>query len=512
MGEVAGTPGEGQSTGEPMGVADVSIDERQLIKALHWYDGFVVCLGNPGFLLGSLGFSIGSIGGLGSVMIWGLSMAIAVLQNKVWTEPATMFPDRSGGLPIYAFEGWKRYFTPFGAMAAVGYWFAWSTVLAIFGLVVGSLIQAQWFVHQTWTVAGGGITFFSLPKVIAVGLILIVWAFNTLGVRPAVWVGYVLGSLLMIPLFLFCILPYFTGHWHGSFLTFGLFAGGVGSFQSWKLFLAWMYIAGWSAYGVEAAATFAPEYRDTQRDTALALRRSAIFSLMVYLLLPLGLSGVLSQSAISANPVAFYAPALDKIIGIGADFVLPLIIVSLVQSMNAATMDGSRALYGISRSGLTIRWLGRLNRFHVPGRAMTVDMVVNIGLVVLLNSTLQILATGNLGYILTMVLTATAVLLLRRDRPDWPRPIRLSKSWLWVAGALAALNAVFIGFGSWSFGVTGYGTYKQVLIGVGVEALAILLFVYRRVVQDKQRFELRDLTVSEPDLSLFADSVPTARG
>ena len=161
---------------------------------------------------------------------------------------------------------------------------------------------------------------------------------------------------------------------------------------------------------------------------------------------------------------------------------------------------------------MTIRWLGKLNRFHVPGRAMTVDMVVNIALVVLLNSTLQILATGNLGYILTMVLTATAVLLLRKDRPDWPRPIRLGKGWLWVAGALAVLNAVFIAFGSWSFGVTGYGSYKQVLIGVGVEVAALLLFVYRRVVQDKQRFQLRDLTVSEPNLSLFADYMPAARG
>jgi amino acid transporter len=502
---------EGNATGEPA-VATVGVDERQLVKALHWYDGFVVCLGNPGFLIGSLGFTIGSIGGFGALMIWGLSMGIAVLQNKIWTEPATMFPERSGGLPIYAFEGWKRYFTPFGAMAAVGYWFAWSTVLAIFGLIVGSLIQTQWFVHQTWSVAGGGITFFSLPKVIAIGLILVVWLFNTLGVRPAVWVGYVLGSLLMIPLFLFCILPYFTGHWHGSFMTFGLFTGGLGSFQSWKLFFAWMYIAGWSSYGVEAAATFAPEYRDTRRDTTLALRRSAIFSLLVYLLLPIGLSGVLTQSAINANPVAFYAPALDKIIGVGADFVLPLIIVSLVQSMNAATMDGSRALYGISRSGMTIRWLGQLNRFNVPGRAMSVDMVVNIGLVVLLNSTLQILAAGNLGYILTMVLTATAVLLLRKDRPNWPRPIRIGRGWLWVAGALAAINAVFIGFGSWSFGVTGYGNYKQVLVGVGVQILAVLLFVYRRVVQDKKPFEFRDLTESEPHSSLLAEPATSARG
>lgn len=503
-GEVADiTTDEAMASGPAM----VGIEERQLIKGMYWYDGFVVALANPGFLIGSLGFTIGSIGGLGAVMIWGVSMVIAVLQNKIWTEPATMFPDRSGGLPVYAYEGWRRYFTPFGAMAAVGYWFAWSTVLAIFGLIIGSLIQTQWFSHATWSVAAGGITFFTLPKVIALGLIVLVWVFNSLGVRPAVWVGYVTGTLLMIPLVLFMFVPYLTGSFHAHYLTFQVFSAGAGSFQSWKLLLAWMYIAGWSAYGVEACATFAPEYHDTQRDTVLALRRAAMFSLVVYALLPLGLSGVLTQSAINANPVAFYAPALTKIIGLGANFVIPLIIAALFLSMNSATMDGSRALYGISKSGMTIKWLSKLNRFHVPGRAMTVDLVVNVILVLLLSSTLQILATGNLGYILTFVLTTTAVLLLRKDRPNWPRPIKLGRGWLWVAGVLAGVNALFIGVGSWSFGITGYGSYKQVLIGVGIEVAAILLFFYRKVVQDKAPLKIRDLTDVQPDLSLFSESV-----
>jgi hypothetical protein len=60
--------------------------------------------------------------------------------------------------------------------------------------------------------------------------------------------------------------------------------------------------------------------------------------------------------------------------------------------------------------------------------------------------------------------------------------------------------------------VTGYGNYKQVLVGVGVQILAVLLFVYRRVVQDKKPFEFRDLTESEPHPSLLAESAPAARG
>jgi hypothetical protein len=60
-------------------VAQAVVEERQLLKALRWYDGFVVALANPGFLIGSLGYSIGALGGWGAVTLWSISMAIGLL-------------------------------------------------------------------------------------------------------------------------------------------------------------------------------------------------------------------------------------------------------------------------------------------------------------------------------------------------------------------------------------------------------------------------------------------------
>ena len=37
-------------------VATAVVQEQQLLKTLRWYDGFVIALANPGFLLGSLGY------------------------------------------------------------------------------------------------------------------------------------------------------------------------------------------------------------------------------------------------------------------------------------------------------------------------------------------------------------------------------------------------------------------------------------------------------------------------
>ena len=68
-----------------------------------------------------------------------------------------------------------------------------------------------------------------------------------------------------------------------------------------------------------------------------------------------------------------YAGAMDKIVGSTrlSDFFLVCLCISFIISMNTATADGGRALLGISRDGMTIKWLGKLNRFNVPGNGMT---------------------------------------------------------------------------------------------------------------------------------------------
>jgi len=171
---------------------------------------------------------------------------------------------------------------------------------------------------------------------------------------------------------------------------------------------------------------------------------------------------------------------------------------SLVLSMNTATADGSRALYGIARDDMTIKQLYQLNRYRVPSRAMTVDLVVNLLLVFFVGNTLAILVAGNLGYILAHFFALTGFVLLRRDRPQWPRPIRAHNAWIAIAIVLAVANLVFIIFGITNPDITGYGSYGDLLIGVGVLLISVLLYVFRRVVQDKQAIVLREETPTMP--------------
>ncbi|UMB68349.1 APC family permease [Mycobacterium paraterrae] len=472
------------------GVAVAEADERQLLKTMNWYDGFVMTLSNPGFIIANLGYTTGQVGAAGALTVWLGSMVIAVLQNKIYTEPATMFPEHAGGIPMYAFEGWRSRFSPAGPMSAIGYWAGWSSVLAIFGLTTGGLVQAQWFPSQTWSVAH--IVHLDLARVIAIALIIALWIVNSMGVKPMKIMGYLTGSLLFVPLFLLMVVPFFLSDFSLSHLSWG-FAGAAGS--TWgavQLALVWLYLNAWSAYGIEVCATFAPEYHDTEQDTSKALIRSAMFCLAVYAILPVALGGVVSQQAMAQAPLGFYADLLHREIGAGwSDIVIVCMIGSFLLGMNAASAGGARTLYGMSRSGMTIKWFDHLNKHNVPNRGMYVDVTLNILAVLFLPTTVAVLAASNMGYVVCHVFALSAVLLLRKDRPELHRPLRLSTPWLWVAGLLAAFNAVLIVVGSTSFAMTGYGGIRELLVGVGLLATGCALYAYRRVVQDKQRFTFR---------------------
>ena len=54
----------------------------------------------------------------------------------LYSELAVMFPNKSGGFPLYANEGWRKYTTIVGPIATFGYWIGWSVVLAFLGLVL----------------------------------------------------------------------------------------------------------------------------------------------------------------------------------------------------------------------------------------------------------------------------------------------------------------------------------------------------------------------------------------
>ncbi len=482
-------------------MATAAVDHNQMLKSMSWWDGFVVALANPGFLIAALGGSIGALGTTGAVVLWTISVFFGALQNNIYAELSTMFPNKSGGLAVYAHEAFRKYTNFIGPIVAFGYWMGWSVVLSINGLIVGTLVVTQFFPSATWTSgqqAADSIGFgLSWPAIIGIAAIFIVWLFNIFGVRPAVWFGYITGGLLLIPAFVLMFMPYITGDWSSSNMQWQVGANG-----GLALAITWLYFMCWSAYGFEAVASFAPEYHNTEVDTPLALRASAMFSIIIYVLLPLGLGGTLGTATVAEDPtfIAFYVTAFDVLVGNAlANVMIVCLIGGLVLSMNTATMDGARALFGIAREGMTLKQFGTLSKRKVPSVAMTVDMVINILLILFFHGVIAILAVSNIGYVLATVCALFGFVLLRKDRPNWPRPIKLAKPWVALAFVLACVNLVLLVGGGFLFADEyGYG-FDKTLIGLAVLVVAFLLYIFRHVVQDKTGVRFRDPAQPMPE-------------
>ncbi|WP_455360635.1 APC family permease [Streptomyces sp. SYSU K21746] len=450
-----------------------------MAKKMRWYDGFAMSLTMPAALVASLGGSIGGLGAWGAVALWAVSMVLATAANWIYTELAAMFPDSSGGIAHYATEGWKQRAPVVGPLASMGYWFPWTTSLAVYAGIVGSLVQAQWFPGQNWSVRLGPAEL-SFPLAVGLVVILLLFAAAMTGLHAAMWVVYLTGGMLLVPLAVFIAGPFLSGDWNVANLHWNLH-GAAGLREA----LVWLYILAWTSLGVEVCATFAPEYKDTVKDTSRALRAGVLFSLGVFVLMPLALAGYVGEQKIADDPTTFYVQAFQSLIGGGADLMIVFLIGSLLLIMITGLADGSRVLYTMGVEGTTVRQAGVLNRRGVPARALVVALVINVLVLTVLKTPLAIIVTGNLGYILTHALALSAFALLRRDRPGAVRPIRLPGFFVPLAWLLAAVLVVILVVGATGFSISGYGGYKELAVALTVLTTGVLLWLYRTKVQDR---------------------------
>ncbi len=310
------------------------------------------------------------------------------------------------------------------------------------------------------------------------------WGLNVLGMRPAMWLMYATGALVLVPIVVFAAAPLLSDTWSMSNLHWDIAASGE---AGWRTAIAWMFVLAWSVYGIEAVASFVPEFRDTIRDSRIALRLAGFFVIAVYILVPFGVGGLVDQADVAENPVSFYLTVFESLLP-GGDIVMAIcLIAGLVLLMVMTTADGGRVLHGSAREGLTIKQLGELNRFKVPGRAMSLDLLVNVILILFVGEALAVIVAGIVGYLICHILSLTGFLNLRRDEPDAHRPIKLGKQWVYIAGVLVVVDTIMVVVGALSASITGYGSTKELIVGVFVLSLSIVLYAYRRVVQDGQR-------------------------
>ncbi len=473
-------------------------DQHHPPKTLRWHHGFMLALPIATGLFISIGYTVGAIGAWPAIAIGAGLAVVALLQNHLFAEMAAMFPEKSGGIPLYATEAWKRYFAPLGPLAAFGYWCGWALVLSLVGLTIGALVQAQWFPESTWVLFSTGPVDIGLAHVIGALTVVACTLLNVVGIHVAVRFNQVIGAVFIVVLAFLAIGPFFTGGWDSAQLTSHVDGG-------WKTAVVWLYVSAWAIYGTELCAAFAPEYRDTVRDTSKALRSIALFMVFAYGLVPLATTGQLGEVTITENPITYGVVSVQEMLGGVSALVTAVLCGALFLAMISSSADAGRALYGIALEDMTIKQFAHLNHRGMPARAMLVTMIVNLLILAFVGNPVAILIASNIGYILAITLAVIAFLLLRKDRPDWPRPIKLGSGWIVVAVVIAAFNTFILVVGVSNPGLSHAGGATEVLIGIALLLSGLVLFVYRRVVQDRGRLRLRENTPAVPTSQVEID-------
>ncbi len=203
--------------------------------------------------------------------------------------------------------------------------------------------------------------------------------------------------------------------------------------------------------GFDAISTAAQESKNPQRDMPIGILASLIICTVLYVIVSTVLTGMVSYKDLNvAAPVAL---ALDKYPGLhwlGVPVKLGAIF-GMTSVMLVMTIAQARIFFAMARDGLMPTWFGRVHpRFRTPSTGTIVTGVT----AAIIGGLFPVGLLGHLvsiGTLAAFVTVCIGILVLRRRRPDLPRPFRTPAPWFTcIAGALVCgLMMVSLGPATW---------------------------------------------------------------
>jgi len=164
-----------------------------------------------------------------------------------------------------------------------------------------------------------------------------------------------------------------------------------------------------------------------------------------------------------------------------------MLIVALALSALNAIMGCARSLHQMSVDGQFPRFFQQVNKHGVPDRAMAFNVVASL-VVILAGGAVEIYSFSNVGYTFSFLPVLVGYYLLRRDKPNARRPVRLPEFMKYVALGMAVLYFVIWLYGGIYYSKIGH-TVVYYLAGWGVLIAYLPLYWYRVHVEDKRHIE-----------------------
>jgi APA family basic amino acid/polyamine antiporter len=412
---------------------------------------------------------VGSAGWL--LVVWLVTGLLTVAAALSYGELAAMMP-RAGGQYVYLREAWSPLW---------GFLYGWTLFLVIqtgtiaavavgfsrfLGVLVPAISPTAWIV-QPIDLSYGYAVSLSWQQLVGILLIVFLSATNTRGIKLGKLIQNTFTGAKTLSLLALVLLGILFGRNHAAIaanfadawtprgaspirpdlplvpaVTAGAGAMGllvaIGVSQVGSLFSA----DAWNNITFAAA-----EVKDPRRTLPLALGAGTTLVIGLYVLANVSYLVTLPLTAIQHAPDDRVATAaLEHIFGpAGATLMAVAIIISTFGCNNGLILAGPRVYYAMARDRLFFRSTGRLNRRHVPAFGLVLQCVW-ASLLVLPRIRLRDAAGaplhdaaghaqyGNLysnlldyvvfAVVLFYILTIAGLFVLRRKRPDAPRPYR----------------------------------------------------------------------------------------
>jgi APA family basic amino acid/polyamine antiporter len=267
----------------------------------------------------------------------------------------------------------------------------------------------------------GGPLEVNFGQILGMALILALGGLNYFGVKIGGGVQ-VLVTICKVGL-IFAVIAIGLGTGHGDAANFQSAApvtspGGVAAFFTALVAALWAY-DGWNNVSMVAS-----EIREPQRNLPRALIGGSLAVMAIYLLANVAYFYVLPAKEVAASDLVA-ADMMRKIFGQpGANMVSVAAMISIFAALNGSILTGSRVPYAMALDGLFFKSVANVHPdFRTPGISILALSVWSAVLVL----------SGRYDQLFTYVIfaswilygmTTAAVLVLRRKRPEMPRPYR----------------------------------------------------------------------------------------
>ncbi len=196
--------------------------------------------------------------------------------------------------------------------------------------------------------------------------------------------------------------------------------------------------------GFDAVSTAAQEAKNPQRDMPLGILGSLVICTILYILVSLVLTGVVPYTALNVpDPIAVGVsaiglPWLAVLVKLGA-------IAGLTSVILVMLLGQPRIFFTMANDGLLPPWAAKV---HPKYRTPYITTIITGVIVGIIAGLIPIGILGELvsiGTLLAFVIVCAGVIVLRRTRPELPRPFKTP--WSPVVPALGILSCGYLMYG-----------------------------------------------------------------